>query len=146
MMRHSAAIIAAAVTTSATAVPLTETARIAVQGALDRSADGWNVGDLDRFMAVYEPGADTVYISGKTETRGFANIRAAYAKHFIAATRGKSGKLSVRFLDFHLLDPTHAFVVGRFRLRRQGVADVEGLTTLLFHRTRAGWQIIADHS
>ncbi|WP_174298480.1 YybH family protein [Sphingomonas bacterium] len=147
MIGRIAAIMATVLATPATAAPAPEgAARVAVQAALDRSASGWNAGDLDRFMAVYEPGAETVYISGKTETRGFSGIRAVYARHFTAEAHGTQGELSVVFLDFHLIDAAHAFVVGRFRLHRAGAADVEGLTSLLFHRTRAGWRIIADHS
>lgn len=147
MLRTIVAIAAAGLAVGADAAPSREaSARAAVQAALDRSASGWNTGDLDRFMAVYEPGAATIYISGDTETRGFDGIRAVYAQRFTGAARGALGELSIRFLDFHLLDPAHAFAVGRFRLRRAGRADVTGLTSLLFHRTPAGWRISADHS
>jgi uncharacterized protein (TIGR02246 family) len=120
--------------------------RTAVSAVLDDSAKGWNTGDLDRFMACYDHGASTTYVSGGKVNIGFEAIRATYRTRF-ASRPDAMGKLTLSILNLRLVGADHAYVVGRFVLHRPGSAgDVEGLTTLLFRRTGAGWRIIADHS
>lgn len=121
-------------------------ARTAIAAVLNDSASGWNTGDLDHFMSCYEKAAGTTYVSGGKLVSGYDAIRAAYATRFAGGT-ADLGKLALSILDFRMIDADHAYVVGRFQLHRTGPAgDVEGLTTLLFRRTAAGWRIVADHS
>ena len=43
------------------------------------------------------------------------------------------------------LNNDHYFVIGKWKLTRT-VGDLNGVYTLLFKKTKAGWKIIADHS
>ncbi|QNQ10730.1 YybH family protein [Sphingomonas alpina] len=149
----AASIAAIAVTASPViAVPAAaarpEAARIAVQEALDASAAAWNAADLDRFMTVYENAPGTVYIGGGNVVRGYQAIRDMYAGRFGGGSAAAMGQLKLEILDFRLTDRDHAFIVGRFHLHRDAASggDASGLTSLLFHRTSAGWRIVADHS
>lgn len=123
-------------------------ARTAVQDALNASAAAWSAADLDRFMTLYENAPDTVYVGGGKMVRGYQAIHDMYAARFGGGSAAAMGQLSLEILDFRMTDRDHAFVVGRFHLHRDAASggDASGLTTLLFHRTPAGWRIIADHS
>jgi len=122
--------------------------RAAIQAVLDDSAAGWNAADIDRFMGCYENAPTTSYISGSRLARGYPEIRALYIDRFNGGDKATMGALTLEILDLRPIDATHAYVIGRFHLRRDAAhgGDASGLTTLLFHRSAAGWRIIADHS
>lgn len=147
MHKSLGAIVAAAVLAPAAHAgqPSEASVRTAIASVLDDSARGWNGGDLDRFMAAYERGPRTTYVSGGKVVSGFEAIRAAYQPRF-AAGPGAMGRLTLTLLDVRVVRHDHAYVVGRFRLHRDGAGDVEGLTTLLFRRSGTAWRIVADHS
>ncbi len=144
----AAGIAAIAVATSPAIAAQPDAARTAVQSALDVSAAAWSAGDLDRFMTVYENAPDTVYVGGGKMVRGYKAIHDMYAARFGGGSAAAMGQLTLEILDFRSPDRDHAFVVGRFHLHRDAASggDASGLTTLLFHRTSAGWLIVADHS
>lgn len=141
-----AATALVAPTGTAFGAPRTVSARQAVQAVLDDSMEGWNRGDLDRFMASYDKAPDTTYLSGSRLVTGFDAIRATYQQRFARGT-GTMGRLSLAIVAFRPVGMDHAYVIGRFRLHRADVTpDAEGFTTLLFRRTATGWRIAADHS
>lgn len=123
-------------------------ARAAVQSVLDASAAAWSAGELDRFMECYERVPGTTYVGGGKVVHGYDAIRSMYADRFGGGDRMSMGTLTLQIVDFRQVGPDHAYVIGRFHLERDvahgGAAS--GLTTLLFHRTSAGWRIAADHS
>lgn len=120
--------------------------RQAIQAVLDDSARGWNTGDLDRFMACYERGAATTYVSSGKVVIGFDAIRATYGARF-AGGKGTMGTLSLAIIGLRAIGTDHAYVIGRFHLRGLNAGtDIEGLTTLLFRRSGGTWRIVADHS
>lgn len=122
-------------------------ARQAVQAAIDASAAGWTAGKLDQFMAVYDNAPTTTFVAGDKVVYGYQAIWDRYAKSYGAP--GKTlGKLTIETIDFRQLDPSNAFVIGRYHLAKTDGTNGElsGLTTLLFHLTPAGWKIISDHS
>jgi uncharacterized protein (TIGR02246 family) len=141
-------IAAIAVAASPAMAAQPDAARAAVQSVLDASAAAWSAADLDRFMTVYEDAPDTVYVGGGKMVRGYKAIHDMYAARFGGGSAAAMGQLTLEILDFRLPDRDHAFVVGRFHLHRDAASggDASGLTTLLFHRTPAGWVIVADHS
>jgi len=79
---------------------------------------------------------------------GYAEIRAMYAQRFGGGSQAAMGELTVDIVDFRLLGPAHAYVIGHFHLHRDAAhgGDAEGPTSLVFERTPAGWRIVADHS
>jgi uncharacterized protein (TIGR02246 family) len=140
------AVIAAAASPAVAAQ--TDAARADIKSAIDASAAAWNVADLDRFMTLYEDAPDTVYIGGGKVVRGYQAIHDMYAARFGGGSAAVMGNLRLQILDFRMPDRDHAFVVGQFTLHRDAAAggDATGLTSMLFHRTSAGWRIVADHS
>jgi len=142
-------LAAVSVPGTAQASPMAEAqAHAAIAAVLDTSAKAWSAGDLDRFMASYANAPSTTYLSGPHLVHGYDAIRAMYAARFGGGTQAAMGELTIDIVDFRLLDPNHAYVIGHFQLHRDTAhgGDAQGPTTLVFERTAAGWRIIADHS
>jgi uncharacterized protein (TIGR02246 family) len=122
------------------------TAQAEIMAAMADSAAGWNAGDLERFMRVYSDAPDTSFVTKDGVITGKATIAARYRPRFTPEGAAKRGMLSFETLRFTAIDPRHALLVARYRLRVAGAADQTGPTTLLFVRERGGWRIAADHS
>ena len=143
-MRMIAALAAVALMTPAAATPRQD-AQKAIMAVMTESAAGWTAGDLDRFMAIYAE--DATFVVGDGVVRGKAAIAARYAPRFSGDRAAKRGALSFETIDFRLIDPSHALLVARYRLKTVGAADQTGPTSLLFETRRGGgWKIVADHS
>lgn len=125
--------------------------RIQIEAALDDSAEGWNRGSLDAFLAVYADDPATSFTGSKGIQRGLATIRAryaaSYADQFGPGERPKRTTLSFRIEEFQLIGRSHAHLIARWTLTPiAGGATQTGMTSLLFRREANGWKIIADHS
>ena len=120
--------------------------RFQIEAVLSDSAKGWDAGNLDRFMACYERGPATTYVSAGEVTHGYDDIKAKYSSRF--AKPGSRSTLSVKVLVFRPLGFAYAYVIGQYILRKDDLkgSEVTGLTTLLFHKTQGGWRIAADDS
>lgn len=115
-----------------------------IETMVRRSADAWNAGDLDAFMASFADGASTSYLTPDGPVYGRADIRAHYAPRFAAgATRD-----SLHFEDLTVrpLPPLIAIVTGRYVMRRGGAEASSGWFTVVVRRAGEGWRIVHDHS
>jgi ketosteroid isomerase-like protein len=58
------------------------------------------------------------------------------------------GTLDFSGLEIKMLGSDYATVLGRFHLKRNaaGGGDANGVFTLLFQKTKAGWRVIQDHT
>lgn len=122
-----------------------------IEAAMADSAQGWNRGDLDAFLAVYADDPGTSFTGAKGVERGLGPIRARYAKNYFdqfgSGERPKRTLLSFKFEDFRLIGSTHAHLIARWTLSpTAGGAVQTGMTSLLFRREARGWKIVADHS
>lgn len=125
--------------------------RIQVEAAMADSAEGWNRGDLDAFLAIYADDPGTSFTGAKGIERGLGPIRARYAKNYAdqfgPGERPKRTVLSFGFEDFKLIGRTHAHLIARWTLTpAAGGAAQTGMTSLIFRREARGWKIVADHS
>lgn len=125
--------------------------RIQIEAAMEDSADGWNRGDLDAFLAVYSDDPNTSFTGSKGIERGLGPIRARYASkyadQFGPGNRPKRTTLSFKFEDFQLIGKTHAHLIARWTLTPVAGGEAQtGMTSLLFHRAGKSWKIVADHS
>lgn len=118
----------------------------AVQQALAESVAGWNAGDVARFMAVYSDDPQTSLVTSQGLTRGKAAMTARFNAQYDFNDSAKRGVLSIKMLDFRLLDPTHALYIGQYLLTYGAGKTETGPTTLIFAKEATGWKIIADHS
>jgi ketosteroid isomerase-like protein len=125
--------------------------RIQIEAAMEDSAEGWNRGDLDAFLAIYSNDPGITFTGSKGVERGLGPIRVRYVKNypdqFGPGERPKRTALSFNFEEFQLIGRTHAHLVARWTLTpAAGGAAMTGMTSLLFRREAKGWKIVADHS
>ncbi len=118
-------------------------ARQQIEQTLAAQAAAWNRGDIDGFMAGYDKSAALRFASGGNVTHGWQETLDRYKQHY--PDRTAMGALTFSDLDITTLAPDAALVFGRWRLKTDR-GEPNGLFTLLFRRTDAGWRIVADHT
>ena len=129
--------------TSASSASLTPTAALAeVTAMMGRSAASWNRGDLDAFLADYEPAA--TYVGRSRVLRGRDEIRTAYAARF--APGGLRDSLSFENVEVDVLGPDVVHTIAWYRLTRGDSTTGHGPTSLLMRRADGRWRIVHDHS
>jgi ketosteroid isomerase-like protein len=116
--------------------------RAAIMQTLESCIAGWNDGDLERFLAVYEDTPFTTLITGPRMSRGLPAIRERYS-HF-SHEPGANGILSFELLEFVPLGRDYALLTGRGHLT--GTDPGGMLITMLFHQTPVGWRIVNEHA
>lgn len=118
----------------------------AIRKTMADSAVAWNAGDLAGFMASYEQGPDTVFVTPKGLVEGFDAIAAHYRAGY--ATAGADlGRLSFDEQAIKALGPDYAVFYGRFHLVRAGGRKEDtGVFDLILHRSAKGWRILSDHT
>jgi uncharacterized protein (TIGR02246 family) len=117
----------------------------AIRAVLAAQADAWNAGDLDGFMAGYEPSESLVFTSGGEIHRGFRTTRDRYADKYFAHGR-PPGRLSFQLEDIRALGPDAAVVLGRYAVSDLPLGG-HGVFTLVAVRTDDGqWRIVHDHT
>ena len=79
------------------AAPIVDPADAAIRAVMLESAQGWNAGDLDRFMAIYAP--DAVFVGSKGLIQGKPAIADSYRKSFAG---GANSRGQLRFDFLHL--------------------------------------------
>lgn len=105
--------------------------------------DGWNAGDLERYMGGYWRSDDLRFASGGTVTRGWEATLARYQARY--PDRAAMGTLEFSDLDVVMVAPDAAYVFGRWELTRLDDRP-HGLFTLILRRLPAGWRIVHDHT
>lgn len=121
-------------------------AAAAIVAELDASAERWNAGDLDGFLAPYLNDPRTSFVTAGGVIRGLDTIEARYRANY---WKDGAPAETLRFADVEVrpLGPDHAFAVGRFLLSdRSGARTGEGHFTVVLARTPDGWRIVHDHS
>lgn len=118
--------------------------RSRVEAMLEASAEGWNAGELDAFMAVYADSPATTYVGGSGLRVGYEAIRERYAPLF----RPGADRDSLRFEDLRIraLGPDVALGISRYVLHEGGEVTGSGPFTLVLSRVGDEWRIVHDHS
>ncbi len=117
----------------------------AIRQLMSRQAADWNRNDLDAFATGYKNSPDILFV-GRTVSRGYAEMLDRYRKGY--PTREAMGNLSFTNLEPVLLDDRFATATGNFHLERTsaGGGNADGIFSLVFEKTPAGWKIIRDHT
>ena len=115
-----------------------------ITSQLDRAADDWNRGDLERFLSDYAPESTTTFVDGRRARHGFEFIRQYYAPRFAPGAHRDS--LRFEEVEARHLRPGLALVTARFVLTRGDTVTASGPFTLVMEQRPAGWLILHDHS
>lgn len=115
-----------------------------IERELRASAERWNAGDLEGFLAPYA--TEATFVSDGALLRGKAAIADRYRGNYWRTGR-PADELRFGDLEVRVLGPDHALVHGRYLLYdRQGTQTATGPFSLVYARTGAGWRIVHDHS
>lgn len=116
-----------------------------IEAALTRSAEAWNRGDLDGYLAPYAP--DATFVGSTGLVRGRDDIRRRYVEGYWGSGAPRDA-LRFSFLDLRMLDRNAAVLVGRYFLydRESGETTSEGNFSLTLERQGGAWTIVHDHS
>jgi ketosteroid isomerase-like protein len=117
----------------------------AIRKVLDNQVKAWNRVDIATFMQGYDNAPTTTFV-GKSVEHGYANVLARYQKSF--DSKEKMGTLNFTDLEITPVDPQVAAVTGHYHLKRSaaGGGDAQGIFSLVFKKTAAGWKIVLDHT
>lgn len=120
-----------------------------IEAVMADSAEGWNSGDMDRFLAIYSEAPETSFVGSGGLVRGRAAMEERYraAYDWTDPDPSERGVLTFETQDVRTLGPDHALYIGRYILTYPDDREpATGLTSLVFAREQDGWKIIADHS
>ncbi|MGC2236879.1 MAG: nuclear transport factor 2 family protein [Pyrinomonadaceae bacterium] len=115
----------------------------AIRAALEKTAEGWNKGDLPQYLSAYVPEATEMLSNGPAG--GVEAIEKTMKEGF-----WKSGKplqtLRYENLLVRMLGKQGAVVTGKYVLSGAGKPDRTGWFTTAWLKTKGGWKMIHDHS
>ncbi len=114
-----------------------------ILAVLNESVEGWNSGNIEKFMDSYDRSDSLRFVSNGKVNYGWQPVLERYRKRY--PDRATMGKLSFTDLDVNVLSRDAAVVFGRFTLQRKDDRPT-GLFTLLFRKTAKGWRITLDHT
>ena len=120
-----------------------DAARGQIEQVLGEQAAAWNRGDIDAFMEGYAKIPALRFASGGDVTYGWQETLDRYKRRY--PDRAAMGTLTFSGLDVTVCAPDAALVFGRWRLKTDA-GEPNGLFTLFFRKTDAGWRIVADHT
>lgn len=115
----------------------------AMRMVMTEQAAAWNRGDLDGFMRGYWHDDALRFASGGSVTHGWQATLDRYRQRY--ADRAAMGTLRFTDLEIEPLSADAALVFGHWSLSREA-DQPQGLFTLLFRKTAAGWVITRDHT
>lgn len=110
---------------------------------LKKCVDGWNEGDIEKYMSVYL-NSDSLRFAGNNSYKfGWQKVTDGYKQKY--DTPEKMGKLIFTEIKITVISKDAALVFGRFTLKRKE-DEPTGLFTLLFQKNENGWKIVSDHT
>src|ERR1700682_493438 len=120
-----------------------EADRQAINAVLSAQQAAWNRGDVDAFLVGYWRSPELTFSGSSGVARSWDGVLARYKKNYPGSEA--MGRLDFSALEFRLLGPDAALVLGRWHLKREK-DDVGGVFTLVWQRFPDGWKIIHDHT
>lgn len=115
----------------------------AIRALLDVTAEGWNTGDLNKYLSAYTPQATEMLSTGPAG--GVEAIEKTMKEGF-----WKTGKplqvLRYENLVVRMIGKEGALVTGQYVLSGGGRPDRKGWFTTVWVKTKDGWRMIHDHS
>lgn len=119
--------------------------RTEIMAMMDASAQAWNRGDLDAFVADYVPGEGTTFVGSAGIQRGPEKIKERYRTTYFAPGKSRDS-LSFKDVEVHPLAPDVAQVIAWYVLSRKDSTVATGPTSLVMLKQDGKWRIKHDHS
>jgi uncharacterized protein (TIGR02246 family) len=115
----------------------------AIRAALESTAEGWNKGDLNQYLAVYVKEATEMRSTGPAG--GVEAIEQTMKNGFWKTGRPVQ-TLRYESVVVRMLGSKNALVTGQFILTGANRPDRTGWFTTVWTKTKNGWRMIHDHS
>ena len=114
-----------------------------ISEVMNKQEAAWNSGDLDAFMVGYWESDSLTFIGKSGVNKGWQTTLDNYKKSY--PDTASMGKLTFTNLEINKLGEDHAFVIGKWHLKRS-IGDVGGHYSLIWRKIQDKWVIISDHS
>ncbi|MEO6524196.1 MAG: nuclear transport factor 2 family protein [Mucilaginibacter sp.] len=115
----------------------------AILKVLETQRIAWNNGDIPAFMQGYWKSDSLMFVGKSGPTYGWQQTLEHYKKGY--PDKATMGVLSFKILKVDILDPSNAFVLGGWNLKREKDAP-GGYFTLWFRKIKGVWVIVCDHT
>jgi uncharacterized protein (TIGR02246 family) len=114
-----------------------------IKAVLNSTADGWNAGDLSKYLAAYVPEATEMTTDGPKG--GVEEIEKSMKAGF-----WKTGRpvqiLHYEHVEVRMLGKNNALVTGQYVLTGAGKPDRKGWFTTIWVKAGKNWRMMHDHS
>jgi uncharacterized protein (TIGR02246 family) len=114
-----------------------------INAVLQITADGWNTGDLSKYLSAYVPEATEMLATGPAG--GVEAIEKTMKEGFWKTGRPVQ-QLRYESVVVRMLGKENALVTGQYILSGADRPDRKGWFTTVWTRSKAGWRMIHDHS
>jgi ketosteroid isomerase-like protein len=115
----------------------------AIMNVLETQRIAWNKGDIDSYMQGYWKSDSLMFIGHAAPTYGWQQTLDGYKKGY--PDKAAMGQLTFDIMKVNILDPTNAFVLGAWHLKREKDAP-GGYFTLWLKKIKGEWKIVCDHT
>jgi len=114
-----------------------------IKAVFQITADGWNSGDLSKYLSAYVADATEMLSTGPAG--GVDKIEKTMREGFWKTGRPLQ-QLRYENIVVRMLGKDHALVTGQYILSGADKPDRKGWFTTVWVKTKAGWRMMHDHS
>jgi uncharacterized protein (TIGR02246 family) len=114
-----------------------------IKAVFDITAEGWNEGNLSKYLIAYVPNATEILTTGPT---GGVEAIEKTMKEGFWKTGQPVQQLRYEHMVVRILGKNNALVTGQYVLSGAGKPDRTGWFTTVWAKTKSGWRMIHDHS
>jgi ketosteroid isomerase-like protein len=114
-----------------------------IKAELDKTAAGWNAGDMSKYLAAYVPEATEMTADGP---KGGVEVIEQTMKDGFWKTGRPLQTLRYENVVVRMLGKNNALVTGQYVLSGGGKPDRKGWFTTVWAKAGKNWRMIHDHS
>jgi uncharacterized protein (TIGR02246 family) len=137
------ALTALILISAASAFPQKDSPEQQIKSVFQVTADGWNSGDLSKYLSAYVPDATEMLSTGPAG--GVSAIEKTMRDGFWKTGRPIQ-QLRYENIIVRMLGKDNALVTGQYILSGAEKPDRRGWFTTIWVKTKAGWRMMHDHS
>ena len=114
-----------------------------IKAELNKTADGWNAGDLSKYLAAYVP--EATEMTGEGPKGGVEEIEKTMKAGFWKTGRPLQ-TLHYEHVEVRMLGKKNALTTGQYVLTGGGRPDRTGWFTTVWIKVGKNWRMMHDHS